>query len=175
MQTTSKLATREQLSLRTLGGVTSFRTFLAKLELRFRDVSQSRPRVRTLTTTTTRLLTHRLIKRNHRSKTSRLHRNHDACSMTIGTVGLFRTLVTSARTRSTARAGEVSLTEKMPTSVILLHGSARVLTGIQHGGYHVFEARETPMSNFFVSMLNTVDVTSTSFSDSTGKLPAIFA
>ena len=47
--------------------------------------------------------------------------------------------------------------------------------GLKHGGYHVFEEKDTPMSNLFVSMLNAADVPTTSFSDSTGKLPAIFS
>ena len=33
--------------------------------------------------------------------------------------------------------------------------------GLKHGGYHVFEEKETPMSNLFVSMLNAADVPTT--------------
>ena len=44
--------------------------------------------------------------------------------------------------------------------------------GLNHGGYHVFEEKETPMSNLFVSMLNAADVPTKSFADSTGPLPA---
>ena len=47
--------------------------------------------------------------------------------------------------------------------------------GLKHGGYHVFEEKDTPMSNLFVSMLNAANVPTESFSDSTGKLPAIFS
>jgi len=47
--------------------------------------------------------------------------------------------------------------------------------GLKHGGYHVFEEKDTPMSNLFVSMLNAAGVKTDSFSDSTGELPRIFA
>ena len=44
--------------------------------------------------------------------------------------------------------------------------------GLNHGSYTVFEEKETPMSNLFVSMLNAVGKPTDSFADSTGKLPS---
>lgn len=46
--------------------------------------------------------------------------------------------------------------------------------GANHGSYTVFDEKETPLSNLFVSMLNAVDVPVKNFADSTGRLPAIF-
>lgn len=45
--------------------------------------------------------------------------------------------------------------------------------GVQHGSYHVFDEKE-PMCNLFVSMLNSVDIPTQQFGDSTGSLSAIF-
>lgn len=47
--------------------------------------------------------------------------------------------------------------------------------GVKHGSYTVFDERHTPMSNLFVSMLNSVGIETQSFSDSTGKLPSVLA
>ena len=47
--------------------------------------------------------------------------------------------------------------------------------GVNHGSYTVFDEKETPMSNLFVSMLNAVGAPTDSFADSTGKLPGIFS
>jgi hypothetical protein len=47
--------------------------------------------------------------------------------------------------------------------------------GVKHGSYTVFDEKETPMSNLFVSMLNAAGVPVDSFGDSTGKLPAVFS
>jgi hypothetical protein len=47
--------------------------------------------------------------------------------------------------------------------------------GVKHGSYTVFDEKETPMSNLFVSMLNAAGVHVDSFGDSTGKLPAVFS
>jgi hypothetical protein len=47
--------------------------------------------------------------------------------------------------------------------------------GIKHGSYTVFNEKETPMSNLFVSMLNAVDAPVDQFADSTGELPAVFS
>jgi hypothetical protein len=45
--------------------------------------------------------------------------------------------------------------------------------GVKHGAYHVFDEKE-PMCNLFVSMLNSVDIPTEQFGDSTGPLSAIF-
>ena len=46
--------------------------------------------------------------------------------------------------------------------------------GLKHGEYTVFDEKHEPMSNLFVSMLNTLGVPTKKFSDSTGPLSAIF-
>jgi len=47
--------------------------------------------------------------------------------------------------------------------------------GVEHGSYTVFDERHTPMSNLFVSMLNSAGIETQSFADSTGKLPSVIA
>ena len=42
--------------------------------------------------------------------------------------------------------------------------------GVQHGSYRIY-GNDIPMTNLFVSMLNTLGVTTTRYSDSTGPLP----
>ena len=50
---------------------------------------------------------------------------------------------------------------------LVLAGGSKM--GIKHGDYQKFD-EHIPMSNLFVSMLNTLGIRSESFSDSTGKL-----
>ena len=50
---------------------------------------------------------------------------------------------------------------------LVLAGGSKM--GIKHGDYHEFD-EHIPMSNLFVSMLNTLGIEADSFSDSTGKL-----
>ncbi|MEO0793831.1 MAG: DUF1552 domain-containing protein [Verrucomicrobiota bacterium] len=47
--------------------------------------------------------------------------------------------------------------------------------GVKHGEYTVFDESHIPMSNLFVSMLNAVGIETERFSDSTGRLPSVFA
>jgi hypothetical protein len=54
---------------------------------------------------------------------------------------------------------------------LILAGGSNL--GAKHGTYTKFKEKEVPLSNLFVSMLNSVDVKTEQFSDSTGKLPAI--
>ena len=47
--------------------------------------------------------------------------------------------------------------------------------GVEHGEYHVFDEKHTPMSNLLVSMLRATGVSVDAFADSTGPLPAVFS
>jgi len=56
---------------------------------------------------------------------------------------------------------------------LILAGGSNL--GAKHGSYTVFDENEVHLSNLLLSMLNAVGVKGESFSDSTGKLPGIFA
>ncbi len=55
--------------------------------------------------------------------------------------------------------------------LVLAGGNA---LGVQHGSYRVFDEKDTPLSNLFVSMMKAVGLPLDSFADSTGELPTGF-
>jgi hypothetical protein len=54
---------------------------------------------------------------------------------------------------------------------LLLSGGKNM--GLKHGGFHMLQAENAPLSNLYVTMLNCLDVPTDRFSDSTGELSLI--